>query len=37
MHFMEIHILHGEKNIVGSSSMEIQPWEKEGTQESNPK
>ncbi|KAG5570760.1 hypothetical protein H5410_060526 [Solanum commersonii] len=37
MQCMESQIGHGEKNIVGSSSMEIQPWEKEGTQESNPK
>ncbi|KAG5630769.1 hypothetical protein H5410_002486 [Solanum commersonii] len=26
-----------EKNIVGSSSMEIEPWEGEETHESNPK
>lgn len=34
---MERQIVQGEMNIVGSRSMEIEPWEGEETQESNPK
>ncbi|KAG5624606.1 hypothetical protein H5410_009824 [Solanum commersonii] len=37
MQCVERQIVQGEKNIVGSSSMEIEPWEGEETQESNPK